>query len=99
MSEDYEHRGYDNDELIQIVDETTVTIIEGLLIWMDMSENLIEDASHTDECDGKCSEGIVDDIFKVNKDHLDRVVESFRKSLIEMTAIKGELSSDARGGS
>ncbi len=86
---------YETDELIQIVDETSVSIIEGLLIWMDMSEGLIEDASHTDECDGECSLGYVDDIFKVNRDHLDRVVESFRTSLIEITAIKDRLSSDA----
>ena len=86
---------YEQDELIQIVDETCVTIIEGLLIWMDMSESLIEDSSHTDECDGNCSLGIVDDIFKVNRDHLDRVVESFRSALISMTAIKDELASDA----
>ena len=86
---------YTNEELVQIIDETTVSIIEGLLIWMDMSESLIEDSSHSDECDGNCSLEVVDELFSVNKKHLDTVVESFRASLIEITAIKDRLTSDA----
>ena len=82
---------YTNADLIAIIDESTVTIIEGLLIWMDMSESLIDDSSHTEECDGKCSLDVVDEMFNVNKDHLDRVVESFRTSLKEISGIKDRL--------
>ncbi len=85
---------YTNGDLIQIIDETTVSIIEGLLIWMDMSEGLINDRSHTDECDGECSLDVVDEIFDVNKRHLDTVVESFRSALIEITGIKDRLESE-----
>ena len=89
---------YTNEELIAIIDDTTPTIIEGMLIWMDMSEALIEDRAHDESCDGKCSRDVVDEIFDVNKDHLDRVVKSFRTALTDVTAIKDRLtSSDARG--
>ena len=86
---------YTADDLIAIIDETTVSIIEGLLIWMDMSEALINDREHSDDCDGNCSMPVVDEIFDVNKRHLDNVVESFRNALIEITAIKDKLTSDA----
>ena len=86
---------YTNEELIQYIDETSVSIIEGLLIWMDMSESLIGDREHSDDCDGNCSLDVVDEIFDVNKNHLDRVVESFRTALIEITTIKDTLTSDA----
>ena len=82
---------YTNEELIDIIP----TIIEGLLIWMDMSEALIGDREHHEDCDGTCSRDVVDEIFDVNKNHLDRVVESFRVALTEVTAIKDRLASDA----
>ena len=87
--------GYTNDELVAIIDDTVPTIIEGMLIWMDMSENLINDRSHADDCDGTCSADEVDLIYDVNKNHLDRVVESFRTALKEVTAIRETLTSDA----
>ena len=86
---------YTNEELITIIDETTVSIIEGLLIWMDMSEGLINDREHDENCDGTCTAEVVDEIFDVNKRHLDNVVESFRSALIEITGIKDRLASDA----
>jgi len=86
---------YTNEELIKIIDETSISIIEGLLVWMDMSEALIGDREHHEDCDGTCSRDVVDEICDVNKNHLDRVVESFRTSLIEITAIKDMLASDA----
>ncbi len=85
---------YTNEELVAIIDDTIPTIIEGLLIWMDMSEALIGDREHDESCDGTCSREVVDEIFDVNKDHLDRVVDSFRTALTEVTAIKDRLESD-----
>ena len=86
---------YTNEELIAIIDETSISIIEGLLIWMDMSEALIGDREHSEDCDGTCSREVVDEIFDVNKEHLDRVVDSFRTALTEITTIKDRLASDA----
>ncbi len=95
MSEEYEK--YTTEELVVIIDHSTTTIIEGLLVWMDMSEALVEQSSHADDCDGDCSgeQPEVEALFKVNKDHLDRVVESFRTSLKEISDIKDKLTSDA----
>jgi len=90
-----EHYNYSHEDITEVIDEITVVIMEGLLIWMDMTERLIEDSVHDEDCDGKCSTGAVDDIIKVNRDHLDRVVESFRTALIEISDIKDKLTSDA----
>ena len=90
-----EHYDYSHEDIVDVVDDIEVVIMEGLLIWMDMTERLIEDSVHDTDCDGKCSTGVVDAIIKVNRDHLDRVVESFRTALIEIVTIKDELTSDA----
>ncbi len=91
------HYGYTDEENIEgLVDEVISSIEEGLLAHMQATEMLIEDEKHDEQCDGTCSDGAIDEIFGINRRHLDRMVESFRTSLVEVLNVKERFTSDAR---
>lgn len=93
MSDD--HNDYTPEEMAEICDLSLESIIEGMLIWTDMGEALVEDMKHADDCDGDCSSRQTEEMFQINKRHIDRVIESFRTSLLEVQRVKESVTSDA----
>ena len=85
----------DEQEILEMVDDAIVGIMEGLLVWMDMAEELIESGVHHEECDGDCSPTAVDILFALKTTHINEVIDSFRKSLDGAVKLKDELTSDA----
>ena len=85
----------EQEEVLEVVDDAITGIMEGLLVWMDMAEELIESGHHHEDCDGDCSPDAIDTLFHINTTHINEVIDSFRKSLDGAVKLKDELTSDA----
>ena len=85
----------EQEEVLEVVDDAITGIMEGLLVWMDMAEELIESGVHHKECDGDCSPDAIETLFAINTKHINEVIDSFRASLDGVVKLKDELTSDA----